>query len=106
MTVMSDPAHNTMHSWGVPLRRVVVVDPVRCCECGITCKSRQALAAHAFKAHSKMPDVKRRVATDFCLFCLQHFGTVTRVYNHLYKSKRCKSLYLLSVPELCDDDFG
>eukprot|EP00973_Karenia_brevis_P071781 9974506-Karenia_brevis.AAC.1 len=51
-----------------------------------------------------MSDVKKRISTTFCLFCMQDFGTYTRMYNHLYKSSRCKHLYLLSVDPLADHE--
>eukprot|EP00973_Karenia_brevis_P038120 5256339-Karenia_brevis.AAC.1 len=74
-----------MASWGVGVRAAVVAAPVACAECGLLCKSKQALAVHAYKMHGRMPE---------------NFGSKTRVFNHLYKSRRCKSLYLLSVPVL------
>eukprot|EP00973_Karenia_brevis_P066020 9175970-Karenia_brevis.AAC.1 len=93
--------NNQVSAWRVA--GVGSVGPcVFACEfCSGRFSSKQALAVHQYKVHSCVSGLKQKVTTAHCECCLQYFGSLTRVFNHLYRSPRCSMFYNVHVVVPC-----
>ena len=76
---------------------------LRCPSCDAQFATRQALCAHAFRAHGTRVEARQYVSTTHCTCCLLELWTRQRLLDHLRRSRPCTE-YTMRLPRLADED--
>ena len=97
-----DAAPRTLIDADIRLPEEMLLEMLQCSSCDGQFATRQALCAHAFRAHGTRVAARQHVETTHCTCCLLQLWTRQRLLDHLRRSQPCTE-HTMRLPRLEED---